>query len=249
MKVPPIVVAIFVATGLVSFLVSEWSEIRKGEICQKNEYTQQKECATYTVLPFLVVKIGKFLDDHAGAIGAIATVLIGWFTLALFRATDELKIIGRNQINALLHLERPWLFLEAVRVSRREGAPINPTLPNNWWISLRWRNVGRAPAVIEECIIFFEPTDQIPVVPNYSNPSTLSCPHTVAKDIPFDTPEIGPAEIKRTRNGEPVNLTVYGRLTYKELNGETHHTGFIVDVSPHFPVYSVHKNKNYDYYD
>jgi len=197
-----------------------------------------------------LISLGTFLDDHAGAITAIATVLIGVFTYTLYRATNELKAIGARQAEALTGLERPWLFMEAVRVERREGAPINPEIPNNWFISFKWRNVGRAPAVIEDCIAKIEPTDMLPENPDYTNASKLGCPSTVAKDAEFETRQIGPGgEEKRVKDGKPINLTVYGRLTYSELNGMRHNTGFAMDVSPALPAASTHKNKRYEYFD
>lgn len=193
--------------------------------------------------------LGKFLENHAGAITAIATGFIGYFTYTLYQATNQLRAIGERQAEALTDLERPWLFMEAVRVERREGAPINPRIPNNWYISFKWRNVGRAPALIEDCIIKIEPTELLPEIPNYTNASPLSCPSTVAKDVEFETGQVGPGEEKGVKDGEPVNLTIYGRLTYKELGGKLHHTGFAMDVSPHLPAASTHRNKRYEYYN
>ena len=41
----------------------------------------------------------------------------------------------------------------------------------------------------------------------------------------------------------------FGRLTYRELNGKVHHTGYAVEVSPHMAAFSPHNNNAYDYYD
>jgi len=197
-----------------------------------------------------ILSFMKFLDDHAGAISAIAAILIGIFTYMLYRATNELKAIGARQAEALTGLERPWLFIEKVRVERREGAPIKPELPNNWFISFIWRNVGRTPAVIEECAVKIEPKDELSEDPDYSNPSKFTCPSTVAAGADFETSKIGPGgDEKRVKDGNPINLTVYGRLTYTELNGTCHHTGFAMDVSPALPAASTHKNRRYEYFD
>lgn len=212
------------------------------------EATRLAYGAAYAALAWFEA-FGQFLENHAGAITATATVFIGYFTFTLYRATNQLKAIGEQQAEALMNLERPWLFMEAVRVERLEGAPIQPAIPNNWYISFRWRNVGRAPAVIEDCVIKIEPTDSLPDVPDYGNGSQLTCPATVAKDVEFETSQVGPGDEKRVRNGEVVNLTAYGRLTYRELGGVLHHTGFAMDVSPNLPAASTHRNKEYDYYD
>jgi hypothetical protein len=49
--------------------------------------------------------------------------------------------------------------------------------------------------------------------------------------------------------GAPIEFAVYGRITYSELNGIEHHTGFAVVVSPHMPAFSGYTNDAYDYYD
>jgi hypothetical protein len=51
------------------------------------------------------------------------------------------------------------------------------------------------------------------------------------------------------RTGKPITFVVYGRLTYKELNGRLHHTGFAVEVSPHIAAFSGYPSDAYDYYD
>ena len=193
--------------------------------------------------------LGTFLEDHSGAITAIATAFIGFFTYILYKATSQLRAIAKRQAEALTDLERPWLFMEASRVERRDGAPIDPQLPHNWYISFIWRNVGRTPAVIEDCVIKIEPTELLPEIPDYTNASELVCPSTVAKDDEFETSQVGPGEEKRTKDGKAICLTIYGRLTYKQLSGRVHHTGFALDVSPNLPAASGHRNKKYEYYD
>lgn len=191
------------------------------------------------------------MKDYAGAITAIATVVIALFTFFLYRVSAKLTNISERQSKAVSDLERPWLFIEKIRVERREGAPINPKLANNWFISFVWRNVGRTPAVVEECIYKIEPTDSLSEEPDYSGGSRLGgFPSTVARDIEFETRRVGPGEEKRVINGDAIELTVYGKLTYKKLNGEIHHTGFAIDVSPHLPASQTHnRNRKYEYFD
>lgn len=74
--------------------------------------------------------LGTFLNNNAGAITALATAFIGIFTYTLYKVTNQLKDIGERQAKALTNLERPWLIIEAVRVERREGAPIKPDMHN-----------------------------------------------------------------------------------------------------------------------
>jgi hypothetical protein len=49
------------------------------------------------VLPFLIVKIGKALDDHNGAVTALFTVILAVSTIGLWVATRRLWVAGERQ--------------------------------------------------------------------------------------------------------------------------------------------------------
>ena len=177
------------------------------------------------------------------------TGILAWYTSRLYKATVALSKDAQKTAKRQNSLERPWLFMEKIRVERREGAPIKPEMANNWWVSFNWRNIGRSPALIESCVFHIEDTNNFPKIPDYVTASKLTCPSTVAAGIAFETSKVGPAVERQAIGKEAICLTVYGRLTYKELNGQRHHTGFAVDVSPHLPASSTSKHKDYEYYD
>lgn len=58
-----------------------------GEICDYDQ-AKNKECASYSVVPFLFIKITKALDAMSPAINALATVIIAMLTWTLWKATD-----------------------------------------------------------------------------------------------------------------------------------------------------------------
>lgn len=186
---------------------------------------------------------GLFLATILLAVGTLGLV---WVAYRQSRDTADLKEISSRQIASMENLERPWLFNYRVYVERREGAPIQPNLANNWYISFHWINVGRAPAVIDECICRIQDKDTLPDIPDYTNGTNLNVPNTVAKDVTFETSKIGPGQT-RVKGGEPINFIVYGRLTYRELNGKVHQTGFAIEVSPHLPACNTYKK--YEYYN
>jgi len=194
--------------------------------------------------------VGAFLETHNGGITALATLLMAIFTIQLAVATGELKDISARQIESADALERPWLIIEKVRVERREGAPINPELYNNWYVSFFWRNVGRSPALIQECLFNIVPADELAEKPDYLSAGKLMCASSVAVGGEFETGQVGPGDQKRTKNGEAVQLTIYGRLTYKGLQGpRLYHTGFAINVSPHLPAQSSNPKQGYEYFD
>jgi hypothetical protein len=205
-----------------------------------------------------------WLTHDAAGFFTFALVVVGGFQLALFWV--QLHLIRKSLIDAktaanaakeaaeiakrsFTELERPWLFIEGATVSRREIPP-ESMIPNNWFIVFRCRNVGRSPAVVQECIIKFVDRDIIPAVPDYTNPIQLETQRWASPDQPFDTkPPIGPSPTTGTKNGKAIEFIVYGRITYTELNGAVHHTGFAVAVSPHMAAFSGYPNDAYDYYD
>src|SRR6266851_5756876 len=152
-------------------------------------------------------------------------------------ATVQAKVAERS----LTELERPWLFLEGATVIRRD-LPGQQLIPNNWFIKLHWKNVGRAPALIEDCLFQIVPKASITNEPVYDKRSGISCPRTVAVGETIETFQVGPAP------GKNEILVFYGRITYTELSGKRHETGFAVEVSPHMPACSPHNNDKYDYY-
>ncbi len=180
---------------------------------------------------------------------AVVTAILALYTGKLFRATVSLSKDSKETYERQRSLERPWLFIDKIRVERREGAPIKPDLPNNWWISFIWKNIGRSPAFIESCIFNIESTDNLSEIPDYTNAGELTCPSTIAAGAEFETNKVGPAPEKGIKDGKPINLSVYGKLIYKELDGTQHHTGYAVDVSPHLPCASTSKCKNYEYHN
>lgn len=193
-------------------------------------------------------------DEHNDFLSAewmlvYVTLGLALYTAKLYRATVTLGKDAKKTAERQSNLERPWLFMEGARIVRREGEPIQPSLINNWYISFKWRNVGRSPALVETCIVKIENKDNLTATPDYSKASPLICPATVATGVEFETNQIGPSPEKGVTNGKAVNLTVYGVLTYKELDGTLHHTGFAVDVSPHLPAFSSNANKEYEYFD
>ncbi len=176
-------------------------------------------------------------------------VLIGCGQLIIFIL--QLMVFGlqakrlRQTVDSVGRIERPYLFVEKVRVRRR--APLN--VPNSWFISFQWRNVGRMPALVKECIIKFEDRDILPDVPDYTKASPLRCKQTVASNMTFMTGEIGPSPERGIKNGKPIRFIAFGRITYAELTGKVHKTGFAVEVSAHLPASSTFDNAAYEYHD
>jgi hypothetical protein len=114
-------------------------------------------------------------------------------------------------------------------------------------IKLHWRNIGRSPAIVIDCIFKIIEESALGPTPDYSGAHPLAIRRTIAVDALAETTEVGPAPIGNARRG--AQLVFFGRLTYTELNGTEHHTGFALKVAPNLPAYAQYQNPNYDYYD
>jgi hypothetical protein len=197
-----------------------------------------------------------FVEDRV----AFATFLLAGVTLFLAVSTAALCFITARGMKhqsldmqksisiaerSLVELERPWLFLEQVAIRRDRP----PSEPNRWYICLHWRNVGRMPAINKGCTIKFQDIETLADEPDYAHSGPLSCEYSVPADGRFKTNEAGPGANLVKPDGSPTCFIAYGRLTYQELNGRRHHTGFAVEVSAFIPAASPYPNEAYHQYD
>jgi hypothetical protein len=187
--------------------------------------------------------------------GVLAASTVGlWIVTA--RASARQSKDMRDSIavaeRAFVEVDRPWLFLESTKIVWADS-PLPPGVPkgnaigtgvyNDWFITLRFKNVGRMPAIVQECITKTEPKESLSSSPDYSNPAPLNIQRTIA---PGDIAEARPIG---TGNHTPTPLVFYGRLTYRELNGREHHIGFALEMSWYMPACSPYASDAYDYYD
>jgi hypothetical protein len=84
-----------------------------AQICEVGE-REHEHCAYYNIALFSFIKITKFLDDHGGALTAIATIAIAWFTLSLRDATTEQGRLTQQSIDLardeFISTQRPELL-------------------------------------------------------------------------------------------------------------------------------------------
>jgi hypothetical protein len=172
---------------------------------------------------------------------ALFTGVLSASTIMLWFATRRSALIAER---ALTEYERPWLFLQGATVRRREN-PGQALIPNNFFIKLRWKNIGRAPALVESCTAVFADEKKLAPHPDYSKTGPLSTNGTISVDEECDTNEIGPAA---TAENAQITYVMYGRITYTELNGKRHETGYALHISPHIAAFSRYSVDAYDYY-
>ena len=139
-----------------------------------------------------------------------------------FRASARAANVAER---SLIDYERPWIFRDIVTVTWRNTPGVRY---NDWTISLKWKNVGRMPAMITECVFEIEEVGNLPARPDYRLAHHLNIVGSLTVGQDFDTNPVGPA------TGDTVmrELVFFGRLTYREMNGTEHHSGFGLRLVP-----------------
>lgn len=195
---------------------------------------------------------------------AFATLILAGLTGALAISTVVLCFVTARGINqqsrdmrdsiqiaerTLTDYERPWLIVSSAHINWRDTPTSNPTqgvygtgVLNDWLITLRIKNIGRMPALIDTIEFKIESIMKMPIHPNYDRPSPLLFRRHLAANEEDKTGTVGPGP------GAIGQLTFYGRILYRELNGREHATGFALDPAPYMPAYTVSPMEAYEYY-
>jgi len=228
--------------------------------------TLQSECRPFLPGP-LSIGIWLWLGANRDFVIALAAVVVAVFSMTLYGATRALGRIASEQLADLkmairasqeatdaaaksaaivIQLERSWLFIDKCRLGSDDGYQTS----NNWTIVLRWRNVGRAPAIVEEFILKLGDSDALPPSPDYGAASLVVCnAHAVMPGQTFVTQRLGPSSAIAMKEGRPVQFVVFGKIIYRQLSGARHATGFALSVSPHAPTASIYRNDAYNYWN
>jgi hypothetical protein len=197
---------------------------------------------------------------------ALAAIVAALFAAAIYGATRSFGRVAAEQLAALQDairasqaaaeaavtsadgvalLERAWLFVDNYRLASEDRY----RTPNSWTIVLRWRNVGRAPAIVDEFILKIEDAETLPQEPDYGDASLVVCnAHAVEPGHTFVTQRVGPSAAIAMKNGRPVEFVVFGKLVYRQLGGRRHATGFALRVAPQAPTASLYRSDAYNYW-
>ena len=223
--------AVFLVFVVVSFFVPFYPDI-----CSKNENSGKEECAAHYVATFVLLSVAEFLEAHDGAIVAIATIFIAWFTFQLRSATvglkdstDKLWSAGENQIalardefNAT-HRPRVSIRRMSANVAASDKAGIEFTIINTGEISI-------ANCIWNANILLLSEIGAIHWVPIYlkKTSSSYKKPLKVGEGTVrrvLDVPAFDPADILSITRKKKF-LHVVGFVAYTDAAGTTRRMGF-----------------------
>ncbi len=130
---------------LVAGWTLKWMIPTHADYCETNQYTGDKECATYHIALIALWQIGKFFDYISAPLTAFATVAIGWFTYTLRNSTNQLWEAGERQFQ----LEGPFLHPTVTYtgdIFKRRSVSAPGPFPLYAVVNYKLHNAGRSPA-------------------------------------------------------------------------------------------------------
>jgi hypothetical protein len=187
-----------------------------GEICAKNEYTNQKDCSTYHLALVFIWQVAKILNDAASALTAIATALLAVITWFLVRFAKEQSATTRAELRA-------YVLIGGGRIADigDRGGRI---------VEIQIRNFGQTPAHDVQFWVgagirqfplnskLGPPSDPIAMSADVMAPNQTS---TMFVPVPVST---DPQE-EWLRKGKAA-IYAFGQVTYKDAFGVGHYTDF-----------------------
>jgi len=212
-----VVSACWLLPVLILFLLSI-STPANYSVCYENEYTNNEHCAPYTIGPLIVFEILKFFTAYNGAITAIATGVIAYFTYTIWRASDDSLSHSRQVERAYVSADAKVIFRGKTEIVGTGRIIAMPELPDSW-LSIVLDNNGKTAAFVDEIAVVTCGVEMLTPKPDYRKSERLAdiSLSPGAREIPtfrFDM---------RTVAGK----IVYGRVYYTDIYKQRHSSGFI----------------------
>jgi hypothetical protein len=175
------------------------------------------------------------LHESHGVITALATIVIGVFTLTLWRATSKLGTLAENQDRYFRISERAYLFCGGVQgVPKEDPQPLHQMLrPRADYYDPPWRmgifNWGRTPAFVTKVQWGVCPESEFPkdmLVSNIIKEKRLSVRAPVNIQEAFPPTTGRGQQYRHVEPGREVGTVFFGRVDYRDIFGEPHHSTF-----------------------
>ncbi|MGD0023880.1 MAG: hypothetical protein ABSC37_04495 [Xanthobacteraceae bacterium] len=167
----------------------------------------------------------SFAETYNGAIAAVATVVVAWFTRTIY-------VINRNQLKFSRQVERAYVFARVVAKEEKiEGVTVKGIVMKHpvsvWYVDVALDNHGKTPAYVSELAL------SSCLVEELLKPADLPLDYERSKLLA--NVSVGPSatEIpthRRRELREAAGKVMYGRVYYTDIFGDSHSSGFIYRV-------------------
>ena len=128
---------------------------------------------------------------------ALFTGVLSCSTIGLWLATNRNAKIAER---ALTEHERPWLSLESSTVQMRDPRTAT-VIQNNWFIKLHFKNVGRSPAIVIDCVCKIVEMSTLGEFPDYNGAFQVGVQRTISVGNGRSGPRTNATEPTRWRTG------------------------------------------------
>jgi hypothetical protein len=102
------------------------------------------------------------------------------------------------------------------------------------------------PAMLGDLIFKIEDVRKLGAAPDYSGAQHLPIVTSLATRAAFETQPVGP--VGTAPPAPAIQYVFFGKLTYREMNGQPHESGFALMLGPHFAVACDYNSDAYNYY-
>lgn len=173
----------------------------------EHDYANEKYCTAYEMAAIF----GAFLEAHNGAVTAIATAIIAWFTWSIRQVNQSQLAHGRQ--------------VERAYVNGGWGRYIDGRLYANI------NNDGKTPATVHHMVLAILPLADLPLTPPalpriFVNYNLEPFKRDFFSDHVF---------VEWDGLHEPGRV-LYGRFWYRDVFGEEHESGFLLHIQPRAPA-------------
>jgi hypothetical protein len=235
----PLLFATAVAIAvLVVLFVGSFFAPYYGEICNKNQYTGQRECSTYHIALVWLGQVGESLNYYGVAISAVSTFVIAIFTGTLWVATTRQ---GELTEQTLVISRRSFVFPKNIS-PRWEIVGIPQNTAYNWRFVPIWENSGDTPT---KDIIYYVDSEFINVpIPSgfnfnklrYTPGTGLLAPKTQAPAGIAPHPTLAPLSPQDVKDiiDRKKFLYIWGWVSYYDVfpGSKEHITRFCWQIAP-----------------
>jgi hypothetical protein len=255
-----------------SLYILSWQSELYGEYCNAVE-AHEKQCASYNLAPFILIKFADFLHHFESAFIILSTIAIAWFTFELRKATfglkdstDKLWSAGESQIALIgrqtdLSEKQHGLAREEYFATHRPRVMVrrvSTVLVMNQPSTISFTIVNTGEAAVKNCtwngqIMMLKGIGSIHTVVyfNYMEADSHNELLRVGEGIHrvlLDRVTLQPDEIIDIENGNSV-LHVLGYVAYTDILDVTRRTGFFRYYDPKRQRFGIVNDPEYEYHD
>lgn len=200
---------------------------------------------TLTCIWFSIVSV---LDEHAGAITTVATIVIAAFTIALASSTKRLwreaKISSRI---ALRSAQAANTSAKAVMLAERAYVKMSHRPPglqfreHDVWIEITIKNFGRTPARVTDLVVQSRcllQNEVMPDKPEYNRPKELIASRSFLvadEELSFAYSPNESIDVDVLKNGT-ATFCVFGYVDYTDIFNVRHRAGYGRQYRPEYDV-------------